>query len=645
MTSARWLLFLLLAGLLVGYAAWNYRRRELPVEGARVLLVIRSLVLAGLLLLLLNPRLPWGASASAGAWRLLDVSLSMNASDGAAWRDARAGAETSRTLTFGVQPRSVTALELDSLLAGDPSSRLLPALQVAAQGGANNVVVASDLRVSDLGQALAEAARLGLDVGFEDVGQPTRNVGVAEVDFPEVAERGGFQVSVALFGEGLGGRDVSVDVFEEAERVASAIVVAPTPEDGLIRTTLDVPGPSHEGSMLRYSVRVSVNGDEFGDDDERIVYLFTEGEEGGVVFASWAPDFEARFMLPVLSAATGLRPTLLLGVGPDRFIEGGRDGVAGRSLTLDEVRTRLARSRLAVVHGIGADRPTWFDAWVVRAQSVLVIPAMSEVLTPFDAIVSGPIEGQWLVDPVLPASPIAGELSGVRMEALPPLASSFTVGDVPRSFAPVRVRRDGRGQPEPALLLAETGNRRWGAALTSGYFRWMLRGGEAEEAYRRLWSAVGAWLVTKGSAVAGDQVQPSSRTFRRGQTIGWQAPGLAGDTLRLNVLVADTPVLDTLLTVGADEQLTSGVLDPGTYRYVVAAGEQTIAEGRFDVERFTADLRLPRQDPERIGASVGAGDRVRILGRRRIRTSMLPYLLLIGLLLVEWVARRRSGLR
>ena len=648
MTPTRWLLFAVLGLTLVAYAAWNYRRRELPVAGLPGLVGIRALVFLGLLLLLLNPRLPWGAAADAGAWRLVDVSLSMNAAEGEAWRRAQGQLGAGRTVAFGEQPRTVDALEREDLVADHDASRLLPALRVAAQGGALSLVVASDLRVSDLGQSLAEASRLGVDVGFEDVGEDVVNVGLGEIVFPEVAEADGFDVTVAVFGEGLrAGSDVTIEVFEEEERVAATTVAAPMPSDGLVRTTVQVPGPSQPGPRIRYRVRASAPGDEFDEDDERVAYLFSEGEEGGLVFVAWAPDFESRFLLPVLEAATGLRPTVLLRVASDRFLEGGRDGVTGRSLTQEEVRLRLDRAELAVLYGIGENRPGWLDAWAAAARSLLVFPGASGALDALQVSASGPLPGEWLVDPVLPASPLAGELAGLRMEALPPLVTSFTAEPVPGSFAPLRVRRDGRGQAEPALLVAERGNRRWAASLTSGYYRWMLRGEDAEDVYRRLWSAVGGWLVTGGPLATGEQVQPIERVFERGQTIAWRAPGMIGDTLRLRVQDNGAEVIDTALVVDGDEHMASGILPPGTYRYEVVSSEEegALAEGRFDVERFSDDLRFPRQDPERVGASVGASDRVRILGQRRMRTSSVPYLLLVGLLLAEWVARRRRGLR
>jgi len=648
MTPTRWLLFVGLGLLVVAYTAWNYRRRELPVDGLRALVGIRALVFLGLILLLFNPRLPWGAAADAGAWRLIDVSLSMNAANGDPWNRVSNGVASGRTVAFGEQPRTIDPLTLSQLVADQDASQLLPALRVAAQGGAQNVVVASDLRVSDLGQALAEAARLGIDVGFEDAGEDVVNAGLGEILFPEVAESDGFDVSVAVFGEGLrSGSTVGVEIYEEDTRVAATTVAAPASADGPVRATVQVPGPTQPGPRIRYRVRVVAQGDQFEEDDERIAYLFSEGEEGGLVFVSWAPDFESRFLLPVLEAATGLRPTLLLRVGNDRFLEGGREGVTGRALTEEEVQRRLERAELPVLHGVGGVRPGWLDAWMASARRLLVFPGASGALDPLQVAASGPLQGQWAVDPVLPASPLAGELAGLRMEALPPLASSFTIEPVSGSFAPLQVRRDGRGRTEPALLVAERGNRRWAAALTSGYYTWMLRGGRAEDAYRRLWSSVGGWLVTGGPIATGDQVQPAQRVFERGQLVTWRAPGLAGDTLQLRVQEAGTTVLDTTIVVDGDEHTASGVLPPGAYQYEVRTQQEegALAEGRFDVERYSGDLRFPRQDPERVGASVGAADRVRILGQRRMRTSSVPYLLLVGLLLAEWMARRRKGLR
>lgn len=647
MTPTGWALLVLGGALLILFAVWNYRTRELRVSGTGLLIGLRAAALVLALLLLLNPQLPWTREGDVGAWRLLDLSLSMGAAEGAPWQRARAGTAATRVVGFGDLPRALSSDTLASLVPDQLGSRLGPALRVAAEGGAESVVVLSDLRIADLAGALQEAAGLGLTVGFDDAGQALRNVGVASFVLPEVAETDGFEIELTVFGEGLrSGDSARVEVREEDTLVGTTTVAVGAP-GAVVGTRLRLPGPKADGPLVRYTVRASVEGDAFPEDDERVAYAFKQGEEGGLVLVSWSPDFEPRMLAPVLQAATGLRVTTLLRVGSDRFLLNDQAGPSVRSLSAEQVAQRLAAAELAVLHGVGADRPAWLDDFMVRARRLLIFPVASDALTPLGLTASGPVEAEWTPEPVLPASPIAAELAGLRLEAAPPLTAAITVAISAGWFPALQMRRGGRGVLEPALALGGSADRRWALALGQGFYRWALRSDGPADAYRRLWTGVGQWLVGGSTAAAGDRVRPERPVVARGSPVLWAAPGLAGDSVRITL---EGPAhLDTVLTVGTDERALMPSLVPGTYRFSAVAGDGTdaalLGEGRFDVERFSDDLRIPTQDPERIGAELGSGSTVRMLGRQRLRTTPIPFLLLIGLLITEWIARRRRGLR
>ena len=154
-----WLAFGILVAGAGGFAAWIYVRRELPIPGRRLLGTIRASVLVLVLLLLWDPRLPrgQGSGTSVGRWVLLDASASMSAATsegGSDWAStleragelARAGAQI---LLFGETPRVVPLDALATLLPGASASRLAPALARAAEAGATDVTVLSDLRLDD----------------------------------------------------------------------------------------------------------------------------------------------------------------------------------------------------------------------------------------------------------------------------------------------------------------------------------------------------------------------------------------------------------------------------------------------------------------------------------------------------------------
>jgi len=88
---------------------------------------------------------------------------------------------------------------------------------------------------------------------------------------------------------------------------------------------------------------------------------------------------------------------------------------------------------------------------------------------------------------------------------------------------------------------------------------------------------------------------------------------------------------------------TTGVLPPGTYAYHALSGDGVEHEGRFDVEARTLEMLPVPEVPE--AAEGEAVRQVRGTAGRPLRTLPWPYLLLLTSLCVEWIARRRVGLR
>jgi len=175
-----WLAFGILVAGAVGFAAWIYTRRELPIPGLGLLGALRALVLVLVLLLLWDPRLPGGprGGTADGRWVLLDASASMSAGaseDGADWAStlelagelARTGAQV---LLFGETPRVVPVDSLDALLPVASVSRLAPALARAAEAGATDVTVLSDLRLDDPVEAELSSGRFPFGVEIEKRG-------------------------------------------------------------------------------------------------------------------------------------------------------------------------------------------------------------------------------------------------------------------------------------------------------------------------------------------------------------------------------------------------------------------------------------------------------------------------------------------
>ncbi len=686
MTSS-WLAFVVLVAGAGGFAAWIYVRRELPIPGRSLLGTIRALILVLVLLLLWDPRLPGGSRSvgGEGSWVLLDASASMSApaaagasadtgagpgavAGGANWVSAlerakdlaRAGAQV---LLFGETPRVVPFDSLDALLPVASTSRLAPALARAAEAGATDVTVLSDLRLDDPVEAELSLGRTPFGVEIERSGEAVRNAGVARFELPPRAESGTpLSVEIALFSEETDpGDTIRVEVWEEERLVASAGV--PAVEPGLLATaTIRLPAPSDTG-WLRYRLLVSLPGDRFEADDAKSAYTEVDPTEGGLVLLSLEPDWEPRFLLPVLSQITGLDSRGFLSLSGDRYLRLGSGAEVVPPVGEAEVREALAGADFVVLHGLGAAAPDWVSTTLAEAPRAIVFPS-----DPAGALASGVearnhLDGEWYTTPDLPPSPLAASLSGADLTGLPPLTAILprrTPGTAP---GPIPLQRQGSGPMEAGLVLEENGGRRRAVVLASGFWRWAFREGSDREAYRRLWAGVAGWLLASAPQEGAAPVRPEKRVWSSREPMEWRAPGLIGRevSFRLSVddsvngsangstgdSVGDSVVLDTTVVVDGAGLIRTRALPVAEYSYLITLpGEDgSIGSGRIESERHSLELIRQPVDisPREAGGGAGATSRARL--GPPLRTHPAPYILILVLLSAEWIGRRRGGLR
>ena len=640
----RFLLFLGLAAALVAFAFWVYLRVELSVEGARRLAVVRSIVLVTILALLFDPRLPSAAPGGvSGRWVLLDASLSMSTVDesgasawfGAEQRAAELEFDGWRVVRFGGSDLTPVVDE-----AGIPdrlSSLLAPALVAAAEGGAREIRILSDMRFSDAVAIRSAVAELPVRVTFESFGGAVENAGIGRFLVPDVLQPDGIPVAeLEVFG-GTFGDSINVAVFEEDQQVAT--VTVPAPSAGYrAAVTVDLPAAT-EGGRVRYTAAIQGPADAFSDDQAGVSYANIGHEAGALVLLSLRPDWEPRYLLPVLAEVTGLPAAGYLRAGPDRYVRLGSASDRGAPADSASVQRAATDAAILVVHGLQGDADPWVAALLRSPGRRLVLPADAEGagLAGLPAVELR--EGEWYASPDIPTSPIAGALAGVSLGGLPPL-SDVLVPEVGMREPPLQLQLRGAGSPQSAFQLIERPEGRVAIALASGTWRWAMRE-NGREPYRRLWSGLAGWLLSD-QRVAAAEARPRDWVIGRGEPVEWSLPGDT-TTSQIRVLRGDSVVVDT--TVASGSPLSTGVLAPDVYTYeVTGPSGDTLAAGRFDVSLATSEMLPAPVEPEpsvlsasALGGDVGLG--------RPLRTTPWPYLLVITLLCGEWVVRRRSGLR
>lgn len=637
-------LTLILAG---GFCAWVYYRREFAVGSRAVLLAARVLAVAGVVALLWNPVVPTGPRRDApDRYVILDASASMGARSpegdrlwDLAVERARAHTEDgARLLVAGTVPRAVAPDSLDSLSPTGVESLLVEAVTVAAEAGGREVVLVTDRRVRDPVATAMIARRMGVQLAVDTLAPAGDNLGLGRLVVPASVESG----------EIVRGR-VEVDGEAGADSVAITLSV-----DGEPRQTLRLAPPSGGrtsgadfalGRLAAGTHAVTArieDTDAFALDDERTAVVQVDPEETGVLLVSFAPDWEPRFLLPVLNQITGLPVRGYLRTGPDRYHAMGAVTVDNAAAIDQAAMERLLRrAEMVVAMGVDGSTVDLLERATARTRRLLLFPLDGAGAAAGGVATAGALAGEWYVDEA-PPSPIAGEVEQFVGAGLPPLTRVLpVVGD--GEGTALHLRLGGAGDAEAALVLRADGRRRAGVVLARGFWRWAFRGGEPREHYRRLWAAVGGWMMADEPLAAGPGVRPARQVLQRGVPAPWLGHGYEDEEITLTIAdEANAVVLDTTITVPPGGLFATAALPAGAFTYTATAGD-TIS-GAFHVESFTDEmLRIPT-DPAELTVRTPAGAASRE-GDRPLRAWPFPYLLILGALCAEWIGRRRAGLR
>jgi hypothetical protein len=689
---------------------WIYFRRELPIAGRRTLAGLRAATLVIILFLLANPSLPGDGEplGTTGPWLLVDASLSMTAAvpdtpaaapdTPAAAPDTPAARTVGRSAWVDALERAVEVSTEDSHVASfggpwigpapgtlerpeQPTSLLGPALDRALESGASEITVVSDMRIADQDVVLRRIAERAVPIRFEAVGPSGgRNAGIGRLQAPPSVSGGdSIPLEFTIISEGVTD-SMDVRILEEGQPVRVLRAAPATARrESVLRVA--VPAPPESGPV-RYTAEVQFAGDMFPLDDRRDVLVEVDPEAGGLVLVSFTSDWEPRFLLPVLQQVTGLTPHGFVALQDGRFLalESGPKG--GGIRETDEVRRRVEGAELLVVHGASARVPQWILEAAVAASRVIVFAADAKGPSTFGLRVA-PVEGgEWYASTGPTPSVLSGALQETPWSGLPPLTGFLKAEEESVGDAPLRVQLQGSGPADPAMLMTTDGPRRRVTVLTAGYWRWAFRPGAGRVAYRRLWSALGGWLLANEPLSGGPGVRPTQAVSPVGSLQEWRSPTFRGGDLRVKIwagregfpspqggggppgrgdltgpgdpsgVSGQAPgdaVVDTTVTIPETGVFELPGLPEGDYTYEVVGGDdETAGSGRFLVTSYSPEMGLPvmeTAEPSGVEApEVGESDALKRKGRP-MRSHPLPYLVVLVLLCTEWVLRRRRGLR
>lgn len=588
------------SALAVGQYRWGGAPRQFRLQA------LRGITLALVVALLLNAPVGWSSLAS--PYAALDASASWIATgDSTLWNRATAAIDSvnsDSTLLVGDSVRSGSAPATPT----DQASRVAPLVE-RALGAGRAVVLVTDGRIDDperLEELPGGSSVILLDGGsrrdaaLASLSAPPAAVTGDSVDITAVVASasggaGAGRVELSLDGVSIGTQQVdSMAPFTERE-VRWRIGVGPTPGHRLMRVTVSTAGDAlTRNDTLHASLDVAAGA--------------------SAVFASTAPDFDARYALDVL------RGTLAVPTRGYYRVAAGQWRVDGTlaAVSEEEVKKNLAEAPIVVLHGdtaaFGAPRS------YVRGALALFAPPVAR--------------GDEFYPTSAPPSPLMSTFSTLPWDSLPPIE----LGEAPAGAEwTALVARRGRRLDERKVVVGTTTPNRTVVIPAAGLWRWRFRGGRAADTYVSFWGSVFDWLAGETVDLRGPR--PAASWVRVGESIRWRRGGMTDSnaTVLLRRRGAASAAADTVTLhfAGSSTYTDTPGLAAGVYTTRVGA-----SEGLLTVNE-SAEW-LPRRPTVRAGA-IGTGAAA---GRApTARTAWWLYALALTALCAEWILRRRIGLR
>jgi hypothetical protein len=540
---------------------------------------------------------------------LLDGSLSM-AAPGGVWPEALSAArKAGEVRLFGDE------MALPDTLPTRGRSLLGPALTAAAASD-RPVVVMTDGEIedaADLPAELLERVSVTLfprkpqgDLAIVGVSGPSRVTAgdsiVLDVDVRSIA--------------GAEAESVRVEVGTGRDPIARrSIRLEP---GGGAKVPLAVPSSAVGPGVHVLRVALAGRGDSEPRTDTRL-HLVTVARTPGVVLLAAPVDWDSRFLYRTL------RDVAQLPVRGFVRIEGNR----WRSMedlspaSTDRVRQAARGADLLILKGDPGG-----IAEGTTARGVWHWPSGERG--------AAPLPGDWYLS-AAEVSPIAGAFLGMPVDSFPPATQLAPLQPGAGDWVGLTAQLGRRGATRPAVTGRQEGRVRSVTVAADGLWRWAFRGGSSEQSYRTWVASTASWLLGGADTVRG-VAAPVRPVVENGRPVVFEWTG-SGPAVPTPVVWATGVAgggtrTDTLRFDGAGRAPVR--LPPGEYRYRLGGG----GGGVVAVEQYSDEL-LPR--PVTLTA------RTARVTRSQDRTAARDWLWLFALaivaLSVEWLARRRLGLR
>lgn len=565
---------------------------------------LRLMAVTGLVALILNAAL--GAARPAPALIAMDVSASwlrdgdssrfLSALDRA--RDEANGA----LLIFGDSTRPDTGVTRPL----DDASRVRPAVERAmAEGRPLRVYTDGELEDAEAlaplvgGSAIVVSrAEDGADVAITEVRVPRATVGGDTLD-----------VDVALTASARGGPPSRL-TLSLGDRVMSTIEVDSVGPYGerVIRNRFPVPNVT--GPILIRAALTAPGDRTVANDSLAVAVDVMPG--AGAVIVSTAPDYDVRDLATVLRGTVLLPTRGFYRVAADRWREEGSLG----TVTEEEVRRAAREAPLLVLH---ADTAIFGEPRAFARGSVLLVAPPT---TPAE---------EWYATGA-PASPMAAALGGSPWDSLPPLEVSPIAGTT--TFEVLETRRSRRLERRVAAVGWDR-PKRTVLVPASGFWRWRFRGGAPAAVHSAFWGSVIDWLAAERAD--NRAASPADGAVREGQPIRWRRGSPADTVVGVTLVRRGSTATDSITVRFNAGSLfaESPARAAGVYDITTTGGASVL------VVNPSAEV-LPRR-PTVIDGEIGTGEA--LTDAPRLRGIGWIFAIVILSLCVEWILRRRLGLR